>query len=91
MLSTSASDAYPVDLRFFEFCWDQVLFDRVGVDPVVDLCEVAPDVPAELFMLLLLEPLEFLDEVEFEFYGDPRGELERDILVSECAAIPSRF
>jgi len=35
--------------------------------------------------------MEFLDEIEFEFYGDPRGELERDILVGERAAVPPRL
>jgi len=58
------------------------------MNPVVDLGEVTPDVPAELFSFLGFEALEFLDEVEFEFYGDPRGELERDILVSERASVP---
>ena len=35
---------HPVDLGRVEFFWDQVLFDRVRMNPVVDLCEIAPDV-----------------------------------------------
>jgi len=37
------------------------------VDPVVDLGQIAPDIPSELLEFLVLEPLKFLDEIEFEF------------------------
>jgi len=37
------------------------------MDPVIDLCQIAPYIPAELFTFFILEPLEFLDEIEFEF------------------------
>jgi hypothetical protein len=40
------------------------------MDPVIDLCQVAPDIPAKLFVLSILEPLEFFDKIEFEFYRD---------------------
>ena len=68
-----------------------VLFDSVCMDPVIDLCQVTPDIPAELPVLFILEPLEFLDKIEFELHRDPRGEFIRDILMSVRAAIPSRF
>lgn len=54
-----------------EFCRYQVLFDGISMDPLIDLCQVAPDIPAELFFLIILEPLEFLDQVEFELNRDP--------------------
>ena len=59
------------------------------MDAVVDLREGALEVPLELepVVLLVLQALEFLDEVEFEFNGNPRGELERDVLVRIGAAV----
>jgi len=41
------------------------------MDPVIDLREVSPDVPAEFFVLILLEALELLDQVELELDRDP--------------------
>ena len=53
------------------------------MDAVVDLGEGALEVPIELeaVVFLVLEALEFLDEVEFEFRAEPRAELEGDVLV----------
>lgn len=59
---------HPVDLGRVELFRDQVLFDRVRMNPVIDLREVTPDIPSKLFSFLILESLEFLDEVEFEFH-----------------------
>ena len=61
------------------------------MDPVIDLCEIASDIPAKLPAFIIFEALELLDQVQFELNGDPRGELERDILVGEGAAVPARF
>ena len=76
-----------VGLARAQFRRHKVLLDRVGVDPVVDLGQIAPDVPAKLLEFLVLEPLKFLDEIEFEFDGNPGGELEGDVLVGVGAAI----
>jgi hypothetical protein len=34
-----------------------------------------------LLKFIVLDPLKFLDEIEFEFDRDPGGELEGDVLV----------
>ncbi len=62
---------HPVDLCRVELSRDQVLFDCIRVDPVIDLREVPPDIPAEFPVLIFLESLEFFDEIELEFYRDP--------------------
>ena len=82
---------HPVDLGRVELVWDQVLFDCVRVNTVVDLCKVTPDIPPQLLALLILEPLEFLDKVEFEVHRDPGSEFKRDILVSIGTAVPPGF
>ena len=53
----------------------------------------AVEVPreGEAAVLILLEPLEFLDEVELEFDGNPGGEFEGDVLVGVCAAVAAGF
>ena len=68
---------------------DEVGFDGVGVDTVVEFGEGAVEVPreGEAAVLVHLEALELLDEVEFELDGDPGGEFEGDVLVGEGAAI----
>jgi hypothetical protein len=76
-----------VCLSLGEFGRDEVGLDGVGVDAVVDLGEVAADVPAERLALGFLEPLEFLDEVELELDGDPRGELQGDVEMRIGAAV----
>ena len=78
---------YGIDLRLCQFRRDQVFLYGIGMNSVVDLCEIAPDIPAELPPLFLFEALEFLDEVEFELNGDPRCEFKGDILMGECAAV----
>jgi len=52
---------------------DERFFDGVGVDAVVDPGEGALEVPAELeaVVFVVLEALEFPDEVELELDGDP--------------------
>jgi len=61
-----------------------VRLDGVGVDAIVELGQGAVEVPreGEAAVLILLEPLEFLDEVELEFDGNPGGEFEGDVLVA---------
>jgi len=61
------------------------------VNTLIDLREIAPDVPAGLFSFLILEALEFPDEIESEFHRDPGSEFKRDILVGIGTAIPSGF
>ena len=62
---------------------------RVGVDAVVQLRERAVEVPGEgeAAVFVLLEALEFLDEVDFELGADPQAELEGDVAVGESAAV----
>ena len=62
-------------LGFAQLRRDEVGLDGVGVDAVVDLSEVAADVPAESLALGFLEPLKLFDEVELELDRDPCGEL----------------
>lgn len=52
---------------------DEGVLDGVCVDAVVDLGERALEVPIEFeaVVFLILEALEFLDEVEFEFRAEP--------------------
>jgi hypothetical protein len=38
---------------------------------IVDLRQIAPDIPAKLLQLLVLKPLKFLDKIQLEFYGNP--------------------
>jgi hypothetical protein len=66
-----------------------MLFDRIRVDAVVDLGELAVQVPGEgeALALILLQALEFLDEVQPELDGDPGRELEGDVLMSVGATI----
>ena len=68
---------------------DERLLDGVGVDAVVDLGEGALEVPLQLeaVVFLVLEALELLDEVELELDGNPRGELEGDVLVCVGASV----
>ena len=61
------------------------------MNAVVDFSQIAPDVPAELFEFLLLQPLELLDQVELELHRYPRGELKGNGFVGEGAAIAARF
>ena len=63
--------------------WHERLFDGVRVDVIINLGESALEIPPELeaVVFVVLEPLEFLDEVEFEFHGDPGRELEGDVLM----------
>ena len=80
-----------VGMGFAQLGRNEVSLDGVGVDAVVDPGEVAADVPTERLALLLLEALEFLDEVEFELDRDPRGELEGDVEVRIGASVASGF
>ena len=70
-----------------EFRRDQILFDGIGMNPVVDFGQIAPDIPAELLALFVLEPLELFDEIELEFRRYPRCKFKGDILMSIRASI----
>ena len=61
--------------------------DGVGVDPVVELRERAVEVPreGEAAVFVLLEPLEFFDQVELELGAQPSPELKCDVRVRVCA------
>ena len=67
-------------------------FHRVGVNAVIELGKGAVEVPGErkAAVFVVLEPLEFLDEVNFEFGAYPHAEFKGDVLVRIGAAIPAR-
>ena len=48
---------------------DQHIFDRVGVYPVIDLCQRPVEVPAqrESAVLIIFQPLIILDDIQLEF------------------------
>jgi len=51
MLSTSAFRCVEsVNLLPGQFSWYKVLFDSIRMYPEINLCQIAPDIPAELFM-----------------------------------------
>lgn len=68
-------------------------FDGVRVDAVVQFRERAVEIPSQRMPppLVLLQPLEFLDEVELELDRNPRRELKRDVLVGIRPAIAPGF
>ena len=63
--------------------------DGIGVDTVIELGEGAVEIPGEgeAAVFVVLEALEFLDEVEFEFRAEPGAKFKSDILVGIRAAI----
>lgn len=68
---------------------DQVVFDGVGVDLVVDFGNDAIHVPLkrDAAVFIGLEALIILDDVELELGGDPGSKLKGDILVGKGAAV----
>jgi hypothetical protein len=59
------------------------------VQAIIDLGEGAIEVPGEgkAAVFVLLEPLEFLDEVKLKFNRNPRGKFKSNVAVSESATI----
>lgn len=78
-------------LSFGDRGWEKRLLDGVGVDAVINFGQGALEVPAEFepVVFVVLEPLEFGDEVELEFRAEPRSELEGNILVGVGASVTS--
>lgn len=70
---------------------DEVGFHRVGMNAVIELGQGAVEVPGEgkAAVFVVLEPLEFLDQIELELNGDPRGEFKGDVFVGIGAAVTS--
>ena len=68
---------------------DEVGLDGIGVDAVVELGQSAVEIPGEgeATVLIVLEALEFLDEVEFELRRNPGSEFKGNIPVGVSAAI----
>jgi len=54
-----------------QFRRDQILFDGIRMNAIIDLGKVALDIPAKLFHFLGLEPLKLFDQVKFKLHGDP--------------------
>ena len=61
---------------------------RVRVDAIIQLRQRAVEIPRErqAAVFVLLEPLEFLDEIQPKLDRNPRSELKRDVLVRVSAA-----
>ena len=70
---------------------DEVGLNSIGVDSVVDLREIAADIPAESLTLSFFEPLKLLDEVQLELNRDPGGEFVSDIRMGVGAAVTTSF
>jgi hypothetical protein len=72
-----------------DLCRDEVGLDGVGVEPIVDLGQGAVEVPVEgeATIFVLLQTLEFLDEVQLELRAEPGAELEGNVPVGKGAAI----
>ena len=51
------------DLLAGQFRGDQIGLNGIGVDTVIDFCQVPLDVPTELFLFIFLEPLKLLDYI----------------------------
>lgn len=56
-----------------QLAWDEVFLDGIGMNAVVDLGQGALEIPFQGSRtgFLVLEALEFLDEIEFEFGTEP--------------------
>jgi hypothetical protein len=53
------------------------------MNSVVDLGQVAFDIPAKLLSFLFFKTLKFFNQVEFEFDEDSSGELEGNVFIGE--------
>jgi hypothetical protein len=69
-----------------DFRRNEVLFDGIGVDAVVELREGAVKIPGqrETAAFVVFEALEFLDEVKLKLGAEPRTKLEGDVPVGSC-------
>lgn len=76
-------------LRRSNFRRDEVCFDGIRVDAVVQLREGAVEVPSEreTSVFVILEALEFLDEVYLELGTDPHAEFKRDVFMGIGASV----
>jgi len=68
-----------------------MLLNGVGVDAVIDFCQIASDVPAQSFPLVFLETLKLLDQIELELHRHPGGKFKGNILVGICSTVASSF
>lgn len=70
--------------------WDEMHFNGVGVDAVIDLSESAAEVPVEfarvLFSLGFFQPLEFLHHVQLERRAEPVAKAKGNVAVGERSA-----
>src|SRR5579859_1865392 len=80
-----------IDLAGSKSWGDQILFDGIGMDAVVDFGEVATDVPAELLTLDILQALELFDQIKLKFDRYPGGEFKGNVFVGVGAAITAGF
>src|SRR3569832_505174 len=71
---------------------NEVGLDGIGVDAVVELGQGAVEVPGQRksAFLVVLQALEFLDQLDLEFGADPQAEFKGDVLVGVGAAVSSR-
>lgn len=63
----------------------------IGMNSMINFGQISTDIPPQDFAFILLEPLKFLDQVEFEFYRHPVSKLKSDIFLSVGSSIATRF
>ena len=58
-----------IDLCLRHLPGNQIFFNSVRMDAIVDFGQISLDIPAELLSFILFKPLEFLDKIELKFNG----------------------
>jgi hypothetical protein len=71
--------------------WNQRLFDRIGVDAVVDLGQRPLEVPFQLeaVVFLVFEAAKLFDQINFELRADPHSEFKGNVRMGVGATIAS--
>jgi hypothetical protein len=81
-----------IDISLFHLsqCREEIVFDSIGMYPIVYFGKFSFDIPAKrlLLLLYLLESLKFLYQIELELDRYPTCELEGDIWMCIGTTIP---
>jgi hypothetical protein len=57
------------------------------MDAIIDFREITLDVPPQLPVFLVFQPLKFLDQINLKFGADPHAEFKGNVFVGIGAAI----
>ena len=68
---------------------DEVLLNRVRVNTIIDFRQFPFNRPPQLRLFRRLEPLEFINEIEFEKNTDCRPKFKRNVFLSISSSIAS--